>query len=361
VTQSRTPRQTTHSTGEMHMRRVKLGRAGRLAAGLIATAGVGVGAVGALAGTAGAAGTLTNVQVSVSNDTTGATGVTYSVNFTTATASTLTSVTISGFDSSLAGTPTVAECFGLNCSGATASVSSGTITLTLSSQSVAANVPVLVELSGLTNQTVAGTDTLAVSTVDTSGSTSTTVDTASTSLAFGQSTTAVTVAVPEALQFTNSAPDIYVTPIPNGGVADAACGTGYSASTTPPGDVATSAAEPCPVVLSVLTNANGGYTLTAEASALTNTAHSGVTLPEGTPASGSNAFGIVSATVTGGTAGATSGGYNTTGSPTVLMSSSGPTGNTANTDSIQNGASVNYGQAAGTYTGTITYAVTPSY
>src|SRR5207244_6166823 len=67
----------------------------------------------ALSATPASAATLTNVSWSVSNNQAGATGVTYSYSFTTATTGTIKTITFAVSGSGLAGTPAIARHFGI--------------------------------------------------------------------------------------------------------------------------------------------------------------------------------------------------------------------------------------------------------
>jgi hypothetical protein len=279
-------------------------------------------------------------------------------------ATAVTSITFA-LPSGTTGTPGVAQCYGINCSGATVTMGSGSsadvATLTVPSQTVGAAVPVEIVLSGLANTTTAGVYSTLVTVY--SGTTAD-ASSASNTVAFGSSTTQVTVAVPDSATFKDSAPDIYLAPIPGSGIAYAACGTGVSGS----GDPATATgAAPCPVVLSVNTNAGSGFTVSASATTLSTS--SGYTLPEGST-SGSASFVentfAAQAQVTAGSATTTPPwgpstwtGYAAT--PTQIASASAATGTNTVTIAVENAAEVNFTQAAGAYHGTITYTLTPSY
>jgi hypothetical protein len=311
-------------------------------------------------------GPLTGVSLAVSNNASnfsggGAlnSGVTYTWGFTTATTGTLDQITFTVPP----GTPDNASLTlpgtlsGITCSGTTtAAVSSQLVTVTLPALcSVPANTGVSIPISGFENTPTPISNSLWTSTVTTYTLPSTQVDTGTTNdVNFPNNSTGVTVVVPQSLTFTNNGPlNIGLFPVP--------------------GFVATAPA----VTVGVSTNNPNGYFLsgcvlapiTDQASLLTPKP----TIPQANPpslpvAAGNTAFGA-EATVapSGGTGAPTTGwsgstysGYSTTCTSSghdVIMADAGAASGDIVT--LTNAASVTAVQAAGTYTGTITYAVTP--
>jgi hypothetical protein len=216
------------------------------------------------------------------------------------------------------------------------------VTYTLAAPSnITAGTPIFLSVSGLTNTSTAGSYLSA--TADFSGTTQDDAY-ATNSVVFGQTDTAVAVTVPQSLTFDNSAATITLLPIPGGG------------------PVTTQAR------LSVQTNAGEGYSVDVDATEFTTSA--GGVLPEASPSGQTSppAGGLwSSATLTGSADGAvlaaawSEPAVGFPQSPAVLWSATGPTGNTADTANITISASATFAIPAGTYTGTITYTVTPNY
>lgn len=153
-----------------------------------------------LAATPASAATLTKMSWTVSNSQTGKTGVTYSWAFTTATAATLTAVTLT-VPTGTAGTPAVGSVYGVGAG--TVALAGTTITYTITTPAaIAANIPVYLSFTGLTNTTTANSYT---SLITTQKSGPTTVDTGTTSsVTFGSSSTTASVTVGQTLTFTNN-------------------------------------------------------------------------------------------------------------------------------------------------------------
>jgi hypothetical protein len=313
--------------------------------GLLLMAGlVGLTAVPASAAT----GTLTKISWSVNNSQTAKTGITYSYAFTTATAATLTAVTMT-VPSGTAGTPAVGTVYGLGAG--TVALSGTTLTYTVTTPaSVAASIPVYLSFTGLTNTATAGSYT-SVITTDKSGPTA--VDTGTSgSVTFGSSSTAATVNVGQTLTFTNNNP-------------------AFSLDVDP---TMLNSNQTASVVLTVQTNASQGYTLSMSDTGLSRTSPS-YTIPDVStgPAVGvatfpSKGWGVSGILTTGGTDGATlaSGlaggdwvGYPST--PATFLSATGPTGTTADTLTLTDQVGVDYSVPDGTYTDTINYVATPTY
>jgi len=299
------------------------------------------------AGLAGA-GTPTNISWSVSNNQIGATGVSYSCSFTTATTGTIKTITFAVSGSGLGGTPTINRNYGIGAG--TVGRSGQTITYTVTSAvSVAAGIPIYIELGGLTNSSTAGTYT---TTVTTQTSTPSTIDTGTTpSVTLTATNTAVTVSIAKSLTFAvnNSAFALDMDPsLP--ALADQTANVG----------------------LTIQTNANSGYTLTV-ADAATGLQSSST----GTPAIAKVSTGKATSLAW---PGAPKWGYTITGTgPTIdsafsgskyagytsagetVASRTGPTGGTADSITIANRIAIDYSVPAGVYTDTLTYTVTPSY
>ncbi|MGA2528770.1 MAG: Ig-like domain-containing protein [Acidimicrobiales bacterium] len=290
---------------------------------------------------------LTNVSWDVSNSQTGDAAVTYAYSFTTATAGTLTAVTMT-VPTGTAGTVTAETVYGLPAG--TVTFGSNTLTYTITTPvSVGAGVPIYVSFSGITNTATAGTYTSEVTTNVTGGI----LDAATTnSVVFGQSSTNVNLNIGETLTFTNS--------------------TSTFALTIDP--VMQNKAESQVVILTVQTNATNGYSLAASDSGLSRkvppftipAVSTGPTVGVATfPASG---FGASATLTTGGTDGAAlaagfSGG-DFVGYPVTaanFLTSTGPTGTTVDTLTLLNQVAVNYTVPDGSYSDTITYLVTPNY
>jgi hypothetical protein len=125
--------------------------------------------------------------------------------------------------------------------------------------------------------------------------------------------------------------------------------------------------------LTVLTNANSGYTLTVSdnTTGLQSSSAGNPTIPDvatsgtyvswpGAPASASGYTVSGTATIP---AGFSTGTKYTGFSNTALQiaSSSGPTGTTPQSITVSNQVAIDYATATGTYTDTIVYTVTPNY
>ena len=305
---------------------------------------------------ANAAGALANPTWSVSNNQTGATGVTYTFEFTTATAGAIKTVTAT-VPSGTAGTVALGQTYGLGTGGV--ALSGTTLTYTLATaQTVAAGVPLYIEFTGLTNTSTAGSYTSAVSTND---ATAVVIDTAtSPTVAFGAASTAVTVEIPKSLAFTNNTPSFTLQMDP---------------SLTALEDISKA------VTVTVKTNAGTGYSLAAKDTGLTTTtdnttaytipdASTGVATGVATGSFAANTFGVSAAlSVGGGSAAAIQGaglgvsgnfvGYKAAGEAFLLATK--PTGNIADSLVLTNRVKIDYNTPAGTYTDSITYTATPTY
>lgn len=291
-------------------------------------------------------GVLDPVDWQVSNSQTGATAATYSWTFTTATSATLGKMTFTVPSGTALSSPTETV-YGLSGTSYSVALSGTTVTLTITGGgTVPAGTNVAVVIDGFTNTTTAGTYTSTVSTFNTSG---TAVDSgvSKNSVTFGSSGTKATVVVAKSLQFTNDTPSFTLAAFPDAGTVTHT------------------------VNLGVRTNATG-YTLSACASSLKDTA--GKTLPEASSLGASslkNTFGVRSAlSPSPNSRAALQGAFATAGNYVGLRSCSSAvnvsaataaTGNTPDALALTYATSINYGQPAGTYTGTITYTATPTY
>jgi len=320
-------------------RRIRLAFAALVASGAVVVLG---------AAPAYAVGTLTNLSWSVNNSQTGKTAVTYSFAFKTATAATLTAVTMT-VPAGTAGTVAVGTVYGLGAG--TVALASNTITYTVTTPAaVAANVPIYLSFTGLTNTSTAGSYT---SVITTQKSGPLTVDTGTTgSVTFGSSSTTATVTVGQTLTFTNNTPS-------------------FSLSVDPS---MLNNLQSQAVVLTVQTNAASGYTLAASDTGLSRSSPS-FTIPavSSGPATGVSSFptsgwGASATLTTGGTDGAAlaaglSGGkfvgYPST--PANFLTATGATGATADTLTLTDQVGVDYTVPDGTYTDTITYVATPTF
>ncbi|HET9076766.1 MAG TPA: hypothetical protein VFN68_07530 [Acidimicrobiales bacterium] len=306
------------------------------------------------AGTAVAA-TMTNASWSVSNNQVGATGVQYTYNFTTATATTIDSITET-VPTGTAGAPSVVQTVGIGAG--TIALSGTTLTYTVTTPvSVAAGIPIELAVGGLTNTTTAGSYTSTVTTLTTASAAVDTVTTPSVSI--GADDTAVAVNVAESTSFSTDTSSFTFNMDPS---------------------LPALATQSKTVNLAVTSNAANGYTLSVKDAGLKATsgattyqmaaASSGMSTASTWP--GANHFGYA-ATVTGsggspvlGGSLATSGdyaGYTTAGEN--LLTTSGPTGNAGVSLALANKVQVDYSTPAGAYsdtiTYTVTYTVTPSY
>lgn len=315
---------------------------------LAAAAAVAIGGAAVVIGTglpANAA--ISGVALAVSTNVASATGVTYTWVFTPGTtSSTLTNLTLT-VPTGTTWTPAAATTFGITgCTVPTPSYSAPTVTIAMTGCTVTQNRPVSVSITGVTNGPATASFSSVVTTTGTGGETGT----AGTAISLAANTTAVTVLVPQSLTFSNDTTAVTLLPIPGGSLTTAA-----------------------PVTLGVSTNAVSGYTLKAyQAVALTKGAPAATiaslapnTTTDLTTGTG---FGAM-ATATGATLSApwsttTSSlyaGYPTSdsGAGSTVATNAGPTAN----DQIvlTNGVRIAATQAAGTYTGTITYVVTPSF
>ncbi|MGH9092391.1 MAG: hypothetical protein ACRDZR_13605, partial [Acidimicrobiales bacterium] len=151
---------------------------------------------------------LSSVTWSVSSNEAGAGGATYSWALTTASTATLSSLTLSVAPGTTSAGLTVDAAYGLDATGVTATLTGTTVTLRVTSQRVARDATLSIVVSGFTNPAGATTASSEVITRTTAG---TPVDEGTSNpVTFTAGTTQVTVTVPESLQFTNSAPSVFI-------------------------------------------------------------------------------------------------------------------------------------------------------
>ena len=294
---------------------------------------------------------LTNVNWSVSNNQATATAVNYSFSFRAATTGTIKTITFVVSGAGLAGAPAIVRNFGIPA-GTVARVGQ-TITYTVTAAaSVAANIPIYVEFSGLTNP-AAGSYTTSITTQTAAPAT---IDgpTASNAVTMAASNTAISVAVAKSLTFTIDTTTFELDMDPSlPALADQSQNVG----------------------LTVLTNANSGYTLTVsdQAAGLQSAASGNPTIPKVSsgkatsvvfPAAPAFAWGY-NATATGATAdaafsGSKYAGY-VSGAGEQVASHAASTGVTADTITISNRVAIDYATPASVFTDTVTYTVTPNY
>jgi hypothetical protein len=300
-------------------------------------------------GRAAHAAPLANVNWSVSNNQVGTTGVSYTFEFTTASVGVIRTITLTVGGSGLGGTPTIVRNYGIGAG--TVSRTGQTITYTVTAPVFATGgVPIYLELGGLTNTGVAGAVTTSVTTLNGGGGT---IDgpTATNAVTFSAVNTAINATVAKSLTFS---------------VSTTAIQLGLDPSLPALAD------QSAPVVLSVLTNANSGYTLRVadlatglQSSSAGNPVIADVSSGTATSVTwpGGTRFGYTvsgtGATIDAAFAGSRYAGYVAAGEQ--IASRGGPTGPTADTITVTNRVAVDYGAPAGDYSDVVTYTVTPNY
>ena len=294
------------------------------------------------------AATPTNMSWTLSNNQIGATGVTYSYSFTTATTGTIKSITFAVSGAGLAGTPTISRNFGIGAG--TVSRTGQTITYTVTSAaSVPAGIPIYLSFGALTNSSTAASYTTAITTLTVA---SATIDTGTTpAVALAASNTAVTVAIAQSLTFTANS-------------------TAFELDMDP--SLPALADQTATVGLTVQTNANSGYTLAVAdgASGLQSGSAGNPTIPKastgkatsvawpGAPNWGYTVTGT-GPTIDAAFSGSKYAGY-TTGGETIATRANA-TGASSDTITLTNRVAISYGVNAGVYSDTLTYTVTPNY
>jgi hypothetical protein len=308
-----------------------------------------VGSMLAFGTSAAQAAALTNVNWSVTNNQVSATGVTYSYNFKTATAGTIKSITFAVSGAGLGGTPAIVKNYGIGAGSV--AIAGQTITYTVTTQAaIAAGIPIYIEFSGLTNSSTAGSYTTSITTRTSAPAT---IDgpTASNTVTLAANNTAVTVTVDKSLTFTSDTQS-------------------YTLAMDP--GLPALADQTQNVVLTVLTNANSGYTLTVsdnaaglQSSSTGNPVIAKASSGKATSVTwpGGDHFGYAvtgtGATIDAAFTGSKYAGY--VGAGEQIASRANATGATADTITIANRVSIDYGAQAGDYTDTVTYTVTPNY
>jgi hypothetical protein len=302
-----------------------------------------------------AAGALTNLSWSVSNNQAAAAATTYSYSFTTGTAGVIKTITFTVAGAGLGGAPVIVVAYGIRA-GTVARVGQ-VITYTVTAAvNVPAGVPIFIELSGMTNP-AAGSYTTAVATNTAAPAV---IDNGTTpAVVFAASNTAKTIVVAESLTFTLDTTAFQLNMDPS---LPALADQSYTSN------------------LTVLTNANSGYTLTVSdnATGLQSAGAGNPTIPQVStqmstavawPGAPANATGY---TVTGTgvgdagfsvnaafAAGAKYAGYRSAGDIVALSTTA--TGATANTLAVTDQTAIDYATQAATFTDTITYTATPNY
>jgi hypothetical protein len=292
---------------------------------------------------------LTNATWSVSNNQVSATPVTYSYSFKTAASGSIKTITFVVSGAGLAGAPAIVKNYGVSA-GTVARVGQ-TITYTVTTPSVVPlNIPLYFEFSGLTNSGTAGSYTTAITT---NTVTPTIIDgpTNTGAVVLAASNTAVTVTIAKSTTFTIDT-------------------TAFTLAMDP--SLPALADQSQTVGLTVLTNANSGYTLTVadlaaglQSTSTGNPVIADVSAGKATSLAwpGANKFGYT-VTATGATADAAFSaskyaGYTPAGEQVVSRAT--PTGGTADTISVVNRVAIDYSTPTGDFTDTITYTVTPNY
>jgi len=292
---------------------------------------------------------LTNVSWTVTNNQVSATNVTYSYSFKTATAGTIGKITFAVSGAGLGGTPAIAKNYGIGAG--TVARAGQTITYTVTTPvAVAAGIPIYIEFSGMTNSSTAGSYT---TTITTQTAASATIDggTASNTVTLAANNTAVTVTIAKSLTFTSDTQS-------------------YTLAMDP--SLPALADQTQAVVLTVLTNANSGYTLTVsdnatglQSSSTGNPVIADVSTGKATSVTwpGGDKFGYTVA-ATGATADAAFSGSKYAGYVNAgeqIASHSVATGATPDTITITNRVSIDYAAQAGDYSDVVIYTVTPNY
>jgi len=294
------------------------------------------------------AGTLTNMSWAVSNNQVGATGVTYTYSFTTATAGTIKSITFAVSGAGLGGSPTISRAYGIGAG--TVARAGQTITYTVTSAvAIPAGIPIYLSFGGLTNSSTAGSYTTAITTRTAAPATIDSGTPAAITLAANN--TAVTVTLAQSLTF-------------------AVDTTAFELDMDP--SLPALADQTATVGLTVQTNANSGYTLAVAdtASGLQSSSTGNPTIPKvsagkatsvawpGAPYWGYTVTGT-GAAIDPAFSGSKYAGYVPGGE--TIASRAGPTGGTADTITIANRVALDYSVASGIYSDTVTYTVTPNY
>ncbi len=294
------------------------------------------------------AGALTNNTWSVSNNQAGAAAVEYAYSFKTATAGTIAKITFVVSGAGLGGAPAIVAAYGIGAG--TVARAGQTITYTVTAPAaVAAGIPIYIDFSGLTNP-AAGTYTTAITTQT---GVPATIDTISPgpSVTFAASNTAKTIVVAKSLTFTLDTPSFTLAMDPS---------------------LPALADQSRVINLTVLTNANSGYTLTVsdlathlQSAATGNPTIAQVSTGKATsvawPGAANTGYTVTGtgATIDAGFTGTKYAGYTPAGE--VIATHATATGATADTIAITDRTAIDYSVQATTFTDTITYTVAPNY
>jgi hypothetical protein len=292
---------------------------------------------------------LTALNWSVTNNQVAAAGVTYTYSFKTATAGTIGKITFAVSGANLAGAPAIVKNYGVGAG--TVARAGQTITYTVTAPvAVAVGIPIYIELSGLTNGSPAGAYTTSITTQTAAAAT---IDgpTVSNAVNLAAVNTAVTVTLAKSATFTLDTTALTLAMDPG---------------------LPALADQSQTVGLTVLTNANSGYTLTVadlatgmQSSSTGNPVIADVSAGKATSVvwPGANKFGYTvtgtGVTVDAAFNGSKYAGYVSAGEQ--IASRPGPTGGVADTISIVNRVAIDYASPTGDYTDTITYTMTPNY
>ncbi len=322
------------------------GRFGRAAA-VLSAAALAIGISGLTATTASAA-TLTSVSWTVSNNQVAKTAVTYAYSFKPATTGLVKTITFAVSGAGLGGTPTISKNYGIGAGSV--GISGQTITYTVTTPTtVTAGVSIYLEFAGLTNPSVAASYTTSITTKD---SVAATIDgpTVSNAVTMAATNTAISATVAKSTTFTVDT-------------------TAFTLALDP--SLPALADQSQAVGLSVLTNANSGYTLTVgDSTGLRGASAGNPVIPAASTGKGTsvvwpgaNRFGYTvtgtGATIDTAFSGTKYAGYVTGGEQ--IASRPGPTGGTADTISIVNRVAIDYSSPTGDFTDTVTYTLTPNY
>jgi hypothetical protein len=296
------------------------------------------------------AGTLTATSWTVTNNQALAANVNYAYSFKTATLGTIAKITFLVSGAGLAGSaaPPIIVAYGIGAGTPTRVGQTITYTVTTPA-AVAAGIPIFIEFSGLTNP-AAGPFTTLITTISGVPATIDTI-TPGPSVTFAASNTAKTIVVAKSLTF-------------------AVDTTAFTLTMDP--SLPALADQSQVINLTVLTNANSGYTLTVSdlATHLVSAATGTPTIPQastgkatslvwpGAPKTGYTVTGT-GATIDAGFTGSKYAGYTSAGE--VVATDAHSTGSTPDTIAITDRTAIDYSVPATTFTDTITYTVAPNY
>jgi hypothetical protein len=294
------------------------------------------------------AGALTNTSWTVSNNQAGATPVDYAYSFKTATTGTIKTITFVVSGAGLGGAPAISLAYGIGAG--TVARAGQTITYTVTAAvSVSAGIPIYIDFSGMTNP-ASGAYTTAITTQTAVLATIDTISPGPT-VTFAASNTSKTIVVAKSLTFTLDT-------------------TAFTLAMDP--SLPALADQSQVINLTVLTNANSGYTLTVSdlATHLQSAAAGNPTIAEvstgkatsiawpGAPKTGYTVTGT-GVTIDAQFSGSKYAGYTSAGE--VIATRPNATGGTADTIAITDRTAIDYSVQATTFTDTLTYTVAPNY